>query len=149
MLHILGFLLQCLVAEYCIPWQTFGFSLSGMKAVMGRTNLVWPSAWLKGHHRFYFKSLQCKPSEGHKLRGVRFALSCWASSKGKDLPCFSKIQGRALRQSAWDLPYLELPKTFTEVISPFSTQPPCLQLGLVDCAPRSFADGWELCALVF
>lgn len=87
-----------------------------------------------------------KPSEGHKFRGVRFVLSCWASSKGKDLPCFSIAQGRALLHSAWDLPYLELLKTCMDVILPFSIQPPCLQPDLAVCAPKRFADGWKLCA---
>lgn len=94
-----------------------------MKGVMGQINLAWPSAWLKDCHRFFFKRLQHKPSERRKFRGVRFVLSYWASSKGKDLPCFSITQGRALLHSAWDMPYLELPKTCVELITPFSIQP--------------------------
>lgn len=114
-----------------------------MKGVMGRINLVWPSAWLKDHHRFYFKLLH-KPLKERKFRGERFSLSCWVSFEGEDLPCFSVTQGKALLYSAWDSPCLELPKTCTDFIpilhSPFlpsvcpgglCSQKLCRQMGVL------------------
>lgn len=123
MLRILGLLLKFLVTEYYIAWWTF--SLLRMKGIM--VDMVWPSAWLKDHHRFYFSLLLHKPLVEHKFRGERFALSCWVSFKGEDLPCFSITQGKALKVKhwkywAWDSLYLQLPQTCTDVI-PFLHPP--------------------------
>lgn len=121
-LHILGLLLKFLVIEHCIAWQTF--SLLRMKGVVVQIDLVWPSAWLKDHHRFYFSLLLHKPLKEHKFRGERFALLGWVSFKGEGLPCFSTTQGKALLYEP-EIHFISPKPALMSFL--FYTHPSCLQ----------------------